>query len=188
MKYDNEFVKNENTYQKSFDLFKEALEETDKTLLNDSTARRSAKRSAVKGSSRLSRQALHERNFSIRKPMLRSKKLNEQLRYGADPEELEAEVLGSFGKSVLKICQKHNITGKAIWEALDILKMSIGEDPNVDLALQNWAQSEDSNTVDEELEESSKGYSKKKNLEESSQKVLQKLRRKLAEKRLRARM
>lgn len=203
--YDRTFISQRNKNKESFALFESALNEADESLLSFKEARKPKgaiptnirEKKSQNPANFLNEEEINKGKMTVKtnavKEMLKERRLAEQLRYGAGPEELEAEVIGEFGKSILKICQKHNITGKAIWEAFDILKTYIGDTPNVDEALTNWKKSEDTDN-EEELEEdqsySSKLSKKQKKIKENylARKTLRSIRKQLAEKKLRSRI
>jgi len=124
------------------------------------------------------------------KELLESHKdeLQENLKYGATPEELEAEVRGDFGREVLEVCQNHNITGTAIWDAIDILKAILGDEPNVDEAISSWGGSDDSDSDSSSEDDSTVEESTKKDFPKSLEEMTKILRHKIAEKKLRRRL
>lgn len=181
-------------FNESVALYEKALGDTDRNLLNFREARRFSDEIPVHfgRKTRNSRHFLDEDRIASHKMNTKTNAiqefvkehqtaLNETLRFGATKEDLENEVKGDFGREVLEVLQKHNITGKAIWEALDVLKDLIGDSPDIDAALGEWV----SKTVeDEEVNEDESIDENKDNFPTNLEEMTKTLRKKIAERRI----
>lgn len=202
-------AKDSKAYKDSVSLYEEAFGAADKDLLSFDEARRSRESIPTTFTKKthnsvnflnedaIAKRKMSEKTNAVAELLEANKdKLKEELKLGATPEELEEEVRGDFGREILEICQAHGITRSAIWDAFDILKALIGEEPDVDEEVEKWGgSSDDSDTVeadaeddyeeddssedDEEMEESVERFP------QTIEEMTKVLRHKIAEKRIR---
>ena len=215
-------AKDSKSFNKSTALYADALEAADKSLLGFKESTSSGKVTTfIRKKTHNSKQFLNEDYNNARKMNMNTNavaefvkanksKLKENLMFGATEEDLEKEVTGSLGRDILAVFEAHNVTGKAVWEVIDILKNFVGKEPDIEELLTNWESNEGDEdtdadegseedfdeeseedfdegsdeteeTEDEEMEESVEEFPK--TLEE----MTKALRRKIAEKRIRDR-
>jgi hypothetical protein len=174
-------------------LYEDALNEADQDIMNFNNARRPEASIPLsfkeKSHNKPGFLTSERKNFSTKTNALlefvENNKMNEALMYGATQEDLEKEVQGEFGKEILEVCKEHNITGSAIFDAFDIMKSIIGDDPDVNAAIASWGG--DSSESEEEAE----GEDEDEEIEESFKsldEMTRAIRKRIAEKRLRERM
>lgn len=196
-------AKDSKAYKESISLFDEAFSAADKDLLSFDEARRAKDDIPMTftkkthnsvhflDEAKIAKRKMSEKTNAVAELLEANKnKLKEELKLGATPEELEEEVRGEFGREILEICQAHGITRSAIWDAFDILKALIGEEPDVDEEIEKWGGSSSSDSGDDFSEDDDSAEEETDDdLEESFPQTIEEmtkvLRKKIAEKRIR---
>lgn len=160
-------AKDSKGFNKSTALYADALEAADRSLLGFKESTSGGKVTTfIRKKTHNSKQFLNEDYNNARKMNMNTNavaefvkanksKLKENLMFGATEEDLEKEVTGSLGRDILAVFEAHNVTGKAVWDVIDILKNFVGKEPDIEELLTNWESNEgDEDTdVDEGSEE-----------------------------------
>lgn len=177
-------------------LYEDALNEADQDIMNFNNARRPEASIPLsfkeKSHNKPGFLTSERKNFSTKTNALlefvENNKMNEALMYGATQEDLEKEVQGEFGKEILEVCKEHNITGSAIFDAFDIMKSIIGDDPDVNAAIASWGGDSDESEGSEGDEEVSDDDEEIEESFKSLDEMTRAIRKRIAEKRLRERI
>lgn len=215
-------AKDSKGFNKSTALYADALEAADRSLLGFKESTSGGKVTTfIRKKTHNSKQFLNEDYNNARKMNMNTNavaefvkanksKLKENLMFGATEEDLEKEVTGSLGRDILAVFEAHNVTGKAVWEVIDILKNFVGKEPDIEELLTNWESNEGDEDSDveegseegseedfdegtdetEETEETEEDEEMEESVEEfpkTLEEMTQTLRRKIAEKRIRDR-
>lgn len=196
-------AKDSKAYKESVSLYEEAFGAANSDLLNFDEARRCQEeipttfrhkthnRADFLDEAAVARRKISEKTNAVEELLEANQDLlKEELSYGATPEELEAEVRGDFGRQILEICKEHNITRSAIWDALDILKAILGDEPEVEQALESWggnstAEEEEDVDTEETDDESEDMEESVENFPKTISEMTIALRKKIAEKKIR---
>lgn len=188
---------------KNRSLFEDALKEADADILDFAHARRTSpeiptnfnKKTGNRKDFLFEKKNVYSTKTNAVQELLENHRVEEALMYGATEEDLEQEVAGTFGVEILEVCKNHNITGTAIFDAFEILKTMLGEDPDVNAAIASWGSepgeqevveddSEDEGEEDEEIEESLQEAKRRENYKFVKE-MTRNLKRKIAEEKIR---
>lgn len=208
-------AKDSKGFNKSTALYADALEAADRSLLGFKESTSGGKVTTfIRKKTHNSKQFLNEDYNNARKMNMNTNavaefvkanksKLKENLMFGATEEDLEKEVTGSLGRDILAVFEAHNVTGKAVWDVIDILKNFVGKEPDIEELLTNWESNEGDEDTDvdegseedfdegsDETEETEDDEEMDESVEEfpkTLEEMTKTLRRKIAEKRIRDR-
>lgn len=200
-------AKDSKAYKESVSLYEEAFGAADSDLLSFDEARRDSSEIPTTftrkthnsiyflDEDKISHRKMNEKTNAVAELLEANKsQLQETLMYGADPEELEKEVRGDLGREILEVLKEHNVTGKAIWDAIDILRAILGDDPSVNDAIESWggsSENTDSEDTSSDEEDNSSGEDTVEESVENFPKTIEEmskiLKHKIAEKKLRER-
>ena len=158
-------AKDSKGFNKSTALYADALEAADRSLLGFKESTSGGKVTTfIRKKTHNSKQFLNEDYNNARKMNMNTNavaefvkanksKLKENLMFGATEEDLEKEVTGSLGRDILAVFEAHNVTGKAVWDVIDILKNFVGKEPDIEELLTNWESNEGDEDTDADSEE-----------------------------------